>query len=117
MGRVLDPKKEVLVVVDSGDVATRITGAIGDAGFFSVRARTICEARSLLDRGSVRPCVILVFLSPSYASELTELLVSGGPAAGIPLVMFSTGEEAPLLEPNPALVTTLVKMVQQHCVR
>jgi len=119
MGQALDPHREVLVVLDAGGVAERIVRAIGDAGFYPIRADGLREARVLLENASVRPCVILVFLARGAPAEDLLALLAGSPSSkGIPLVMFSTGEdEAPLVAPQSALVTTLVKMVEQHCAR
>jgi hypothetical protein len=71
---------------------------------------------ALLEERVVRPCAVLLFLARRARSEdLTGLLGAEGPWADVPLVMFSTGEDTPILEPDPALLMTLVKMVEHNC--
>jgi len=118
MGRALDPAKEVLVVVSGDVVGERVAAAVTEAGFYPIRTTDPIAARTLLASGSVNPCVILVLLAGDARSNDVSALLShfdGRPR--IPLVMFSTGDDASIAEPNPTLVRTLVKMVEHQCER
>lgn len=102
----------VLVVLADVGLGARVCRTIGRAGFHPVIARSVREARRLLERG-LTPCVALLGLTrESHGREALRTFLADGLSSETPVVVFS--EELPD-EGLRTILAALLAFVRTHC--